>query len=271
MGVTFDNTTTDFSSNLNVATFGYDTVQNVVNQAAQEAGLTVPAGNNPLTSVDPAFQRLVAIAKSAGAELLKMYEWQSKLVVFNLTTQQGDTGVYTLPADFDEMIDQTGWQKSYFWPLRGPYSAQMWQRIVNYPTTGIYVAFRIQNNQLWIWPQPPPVNIGITFMYKTRGWVLNVTDGNILQDFFSHSSDLILFDWVLFSKFLKLRYQESIGHDTTASQKQFDLAFDACTASESGAAPELELAKDARYPFITGFNSPDTGFGGQPPAGGSYQ
>lgn len=255
---------------LNVIANGYDTVQNVVNQAASECGLTVPASNNPLTSGDPAMARLMSLLKSAGAELMKMNEWQSKLIIYNLTTTAGDTGTYTLPADFESMIDQTGWQKSYFWPLRGPYSAQMWQRIVNYPTTGIYVAFRIQNNQLWLWPQPPPINIGITFMYKTRGWIKNSVSGAI-QETVTSASDVIQFDWLLMSKFLKLRYLEAIGHDTAAAQKQFDSVYDSVTDQEAAAAPELELAKDSRFPFITGFNSPDTGFGGQPPAGGSYQ
>lgn len=254
----------------NILTNGYDTAQNVVNQAASELGLTVPAGNNPFTSQDPAMQRLTALLRGCGAELLKMYEWQSRLVVYNLTTQQGDTGVYTLPADFESFIDQTGWQKSYFWPLRGPYSAQMWQRVVNYPTTGIYIAFRIQDNQLWIWPQPPPVNIGITFMYKSRGWVTDASTQQ-LKDHVDSASDTINFDWLLISKFLKLRYLEAIGFDTTAAQKQFDAVFDTVTSQEQSAAPELELARDSRFPFITGFNSPDTGFGGQPPAGGSYQ
>jgi hypothetical protein len=64
---------------------------------------------------------------------------------------------------------------------------------------------------------------------------------------------------------------EAIGHDVNSAQRQFNMVYDMITSKEQGAAPELELAKDARYPFITGFNSPDTGFGGQPPAGPGYQ
>lgn len=249
---------------------GYDTAQNVVNQAAAECGLTVPTGNNPWNSSDPAMSRMLALLRSACSELLGMAEWQAKLRIYTLTTTIGDTGTYSLPADFDDFIDQTGWQQSYFWPMRGPYSAQMWQRIVNYPTTGIYVAFRIQNNQLWIWPQPPPIGIGITFMYKSRAWATDST-GTTFKDRVDGPSDIINFDWLMVSKFLKLRYLESIGHDTEAAQSQFNFVFDAKVSQQAGAAPELELAKDSRFPFVTGFNSPDTGFGGQPPAGGSYQ
>lgn len=247
----------------------YDQAQNIIKDVAAECGLGV-IQNDPYVSLDGNVQRLCSILKSAGRELLGMYQWQDKLIVYNLTTVLGDTGVYSLPIDFDTFIDQTGWQKSYFWPLRGPYSAQMWQRVVNYPTTGIYVAFRIQNDQLWLWPQPPPIGIGITFMYKTRGWVTDATTGQ-LKDAPTVGIDVVNYDSLLIMKFLKLRFLEAIGHDTTDAKEQFKVVFDMKTSQNEAAAPELELAKDARYPFITGFNSPDTGFGGQPPAGGSYQ
>ena len=209
----------------------YDTANNVIIQAAAEAGLTVNSGTLPYQSTDPALQRMTYLLKAAGQELLNMYEWQSKLIVYNLTTAPGDTGVYNLPPDWDSFIDQTGWQKSYFWPMRGPYSAQMWQRVVNYPTTGIYVAFRIQNNQLWIWPQPPPVNIGITFMYKTRGWV---TDAVTLQlkDHVDIGTDIVNFDFILITKMLKLRYMEAIGHDVNSAQRQFNMVYDMITSKE---------------------------------------
>lgn len=251
----------------------YDTATNIVNTVSDELGITGNAfqtGQDPTVSLQQPVLKLIALFKSTGQLLLGMHEWQDKEIVYNLTTVMGDTGVYPLPADFDALTDQTGWQKSYFWPLRGPYSAQMWQRVVNYPTTGIYVAFRIQNGQLWIWPQPPPIGIGITFVYKTRGWVTDVGTG-MLKDHINTGGDTVNFDHLLFERYLKLRYLESIGHDTTAASREFNATFDMKAAASDGAAPELELARDARFPFITGFNSPDTGFGGQPPAGGSYQ
>lgn len=248
----------------------YDTANNIIIQVAAEIGLQITSATLPYQSTDPALQRMTFLLNSCGRELRNMYEWQSKLVVYNLTTQAGDSGTYPLPSDFDVFIDQTGWQKSYFWPMRGPYSAQMWQRVVNYPTTGIYVAFRIQNNQLWLWPQPPPPNIGITFMYKTMGWVVDFTT-QALKDHVDNGADIITFDKDLMASLLKLRYLEAIGHDVTAAEKRFNRFFDQMTSKDAAAAPELQLAKDSRYPFITGFNAPDTGFGGQPPQSGSYQ
>jgi hypothetical protein len=107
-------------------------------------------------------------------------------------------------------------------------------------------------------------------MYKTRGWVTDVST-QALKDHVDVGTDIVNFDFLLIVKALKLRYLEAIGHDVTAAQKQFNGAFDMITSKEQAAAPELMLAKDSRFPFITGFNSPDTGFGGQPPAGPGYQ
>ncbi len=256
---------------MTVELLNYSTAADCVNVAAAELGLQ-PAGvtSDPFQSSNTAVTRMAGMLRSTGQILLGMHEWQNLEVVYNLTTQIGDTGVYPLPADFGAITDQTGWQKSYFWPLRGPYSAQMWQRVVNYPTTGIYVAFRIQNNQLWLWPQPPPIGISITFVYKSLYWTVDgVTSA--AKAYPTQGSDILNFDWLLISRFLKLRYLASIGHDVTAAEAEFKLVFDSKAAQADGAAPELEMARDARFPFITGFNSPDTGFGGQPPAGGSYQ
>jgi hypothetical protein len=247
---------------------GFATAAFIIKQTAQEIGPNIGT-TDPYQQTSPICQRLCALLNSTGNLLKGMHEWQHLQVVFNLTTNAGDTGVYPLPADFYAFTDQTGWQKSYFWPLRGPYSAQMWQRVVNYPTTGIYVAFRIENNQLWLWPQPPPIGIAITFVYKTNSWCIDGGTGGA-KAAPTQGVDIVGFDWMAVVMFLKLRYLQSMGHDTTAATAEFKLAFDMACSAADGAAPELELARDARFPFITGFNSPDTGFGGQPPAGGSY-
>ena len=248
----------------------YDTAANAVNLLAAEMNLVSPAPTtDPFQSTNSAIAKLTSLLRSTGQILQTMHEWQGLEVVFDLETKAGDTGVYPLPADFSAFTDQTGWQKSYFWPLRGPYSAQRWQRIINYPTTGIYVAFRIQNNQFWLWPQPPPVGIGVTFVYKSLHWCADST-GATGKLFPTVGTDIIGFDWLLFTRFLKLRYLQSIGHDTAAATEEFKLVFDAKTAQADGAAPELFLARNFHFPYLTGFNEPDTGYGGQPEAGDSY-
>jgi len=251
-----------------VSEAGFQTAQQIIQQVANEIGLNI-GSVDPFQQTDRSVVRLCNLLTSTCNLLKGMHEWQHLEVVYDLTTQTGDTGVYPLPVDFYALTDQTGWQKSYFWPLRGPYSAQMWQRVVNYPTTGIYVAFRIQNNQLWIWPQPPPIGISITFVYKSNYWCTDGTTG-VGKAAPTAGADIINFDWMMVYTYLKLRFLSSLGHDTTDALAEFKLVFDMATAASDGAAPELEMARDARFPFITGFNSPDTGFGGQPPAGGSY-
>jgi hypothetical protein len=237
----------------------YETAQFIIAQVGGELGLTVPT-TDPYQSSDPSIKRLCTILRGAGKQLLGMHEWQSQEVVFTLNTKLGDSGVYPLPADFTALTDQTGWQLNYFWPLRGPYSAQMWQRIINFPTTGIYVAFRIQNNQLWLWPQPPPVGITISFVYKSSYWTEDGVTGD-LKAFPTQGVDVINFDWLMMSAFLKVRYLQEIGHDTTSAMDNFKMIFDMMAGQSDGAAPELHLARSYTYPYLNIYNIPDTGFG----------
>jgi hypothetical protein len=248
----------------------YPTAATVINQVAAEIGLPTTAGNvDPYTSTNPIHQRLCALMKSTGSLLKGMHEWQSLEVVYNLLTAVGDTGVYSLPTDFVALTDQTGWQKNYFWPLRGPYSAQMWQQVINYPTTGIYIAFRIQNNQLWLWPQPPPTGVTISFVYKSAYWTIDGVT-NLAKSVPTQGSDVVAFNELLIVCFLKLRYLQSIGHDTTAAEAEFKLAFDMGTSQSDGAAPVLELSRNTNFPFLSSYNAPDVGYGGQP-SGAGYQ
>jgi hypothetical protein len=84
---------------------------------ASEVGLT-PA-TNPFVSTDPAFQQLCNILSSAGRELFAMNEWQVLNKKYTVTTQVGDSGNYTLPADYGYIIDQTGWNPTNRLPSGG--------------------------------------------------------------------------------------------------------------------------------------------------------
>jgi hypothetical protein len=242
-----------------VETANFQTAQFVINQVAGELGLP-QSTTDPFQSSDKNILRLCTVLRGAVKQLQGMHEWQNLEVVFELTTQSGDTGVYPLPADFSTMTDQTAWQQNFFWPLRGPYSAQMWQRIINFPTTGIYVAFRIQNNQLFLWPQPPQPGIEISFVYKTAYCTLDGVTQQ-LKPFPTQGVDIINFDWLMMSAFLKLRYLQEIGHDTTSANDNFKMIFDMMTSQSDGAAPELGLARTYTYPYLNIYNVPDTGFG----------
>lgn len=268
----------------------YDTAGSICNKVAIECGLAKAA--DPFQSTDPNFNQLTGLLGTVGLELLHSYQWQNLIQTYQFTTgsqvtdssgnnvtdssgggviDSSDTssGIYPLPADFDSMIDQTGWAQNYHWPLRGPYSAQVWQMLVNYPAVGIYLGFRIEDNTVMVWP---PNNTGqnISFKYMSRCWVVDGTSGKI-KDVVSQSSDIVQFDWILVVKLLKVRWLEAKGFDTTAAANQFNAAWDTTVGKNIGAAPPLDLARSARFPYLSGYNVPDLGFGAPAAAGGNYQ
>jgi len=247
----------------------YDTAGDIINKCAGEVG--IPQATDPFSSTDPAMLQLVTLLGSVGIELLGKYEWENLISTYNITTASGDSGIYPLPADFDGMIDQSGWAQNYHWPLRGPYSAQVWQQLVNYPAVGIYLGFRIEGDAFMIWPNDPvPVGQNINFKYMSRYWVKDGVTGDG-KDNLSQSSDVVNFDWMLPVKLLKVRFLEAKGFDTAAAANQFNETWDSRVGKNLGAAAPLDLARSARFPYLNGYNVPDLGFGAPAPPGGGYQ
>lgn len=247
----------------------YDTATNIINKVAPEVGLATVA--DPYSSQDPIYIQLRTLLGSVGIELLGKYEWENLIGTYQITTHSVDSGIYQLPADFDCMIDQTGWAQSYHWPLRGPYSAQVWQQLVNYPAVGIYLGFRIEGDQFMIWPTPPPEGQIVNFKYMKRGFVQDGVTPTVFKDHIDQGTDILLFDWLLVVKLLKVRFLEAKQFDTTAAANQFNEAWDSRVGKNLGAAAPLDLARSARFPYINGYNVPDLGYGAPAPPGGGYR
>jgi len=107
----------------------YDTAKNIINAAAVECGLGV--SSDPYASQDPAFVQLVQLLVSAGQELALKFPWEQCVKKYTITTAALDTGDYSLPSDFNWMIDQSGWEATQRYPLGGPLDSQDWQMLTN--------------------------------------------------------------------------------------------------------------------------------------------
>jgi hypothetical protein len=242
----------------------YDTAADIINGAAAESGLTVVA--DPYSSTDPAFIQLCALLKTAGLEMLSLYQWQKMVREHSITTAvPPDTGDYDLPDDFGYMVDQTGWSPMSAGtglPLGGPLSEQDWAYLVNtnLASSTIYVSFKISEGQFQVLPQPPPDGIEINFKYISRYWVAatgSTTGTKFAPD---QSDDVILFEPILIIKFLKLRFLEAKGFDTTAAVGQFLTMFQAWTGKDVS-APVLNMARSRYFPYLGYRNIPETNYG----------
>lgn len=240
----------------------FETAMEIVNGAASEVGLTAVA--DVYGSTDPAFIQLRNILTACGRELVGLNEWNKLMKEHSITTGVADSGEYTLPTDFGYIIDQTGWTPTgagMGLPLGGPLSPQTWTYLVatNLASSTIYVSFRMAQGKFWVLPQPPPSGINITFEYISRNWVLDV-GGVTEKDKPTANGDTLYFEPILIQKFLKLRYLEAKGFDTTSAVAQFTASFMQWTGKDL-AAPVLNAAGICTFPYLDQRNIPYTNYG----------
>lgn len=246
----------------------YDTAANIINLAASECGLTAVA--DPYSSTDPAFVQFRNILTSVGRELNGMHEWQKlqqRHTINTTTTPQNPalSGQYDLPDDFAWIIPQTGWTPTgagLGLPLGGPLTPQDWTYLVgtNMASSTIYISIRQAQGQLWVLPAPPPANTDITFEYVSRYWVADTGTVVGIRDQPVSSDNVILYEPTLITKFLKLRYLEAKGFDTTAALGQFLNAFMQWTGKDV-TPPVLNAARNRTFPYLGWRNVPQTNYG----------
>lgn len=247
----------------------YDSAGDVVNAAATECGLVAVA--DPYASSDPAFVQLCALLGQAGREMLGLFNWQRfvksvQIITGTTVANPPGTGFYDLPVDFGDFIDQTGWSPvtgGTGMPLGGPLSEQDWAYLVNtnLASSTIYISFKNSQGQFQVLPNPPPTGIKINFNYISRYWVAaNATPTVLAKDKPTLSNDWVLYEPIMIVKFLKLRFLEAKGFDTTAAVAQFLNMFNSWTGKDVS-APVLNAARCRIFPYLGWRNVPETNFG----------
>ncbi|RKZ12212.1 hypothetical protein DRQ32_04210 [bacterium] len=234
----------------------------IINRVAAEVGLLKVA--DPLSSVDETFIQLSELLNAAGQELVELWPWQVLVKPFQVVTQDTDSGTYDLPDDFSYMIDQTGWEHSNRVAIGGPLSAQDWTYLAGRDliSQSIYASFRLVDNKFDIYPQDPvPAGLDINFEYISRNWVQEQGTGD-LSDLVTVGSDVVLYEPILIIKFLKVKWLQAKGFDTTAAVTELENIWGSRTGKDTGAAV-LNASRGSRgMPYLSAYGStPDTGFG----------
>jgi hypothetical protein len=250
--------------------------KDVINQAASELGLGQVG--DPFQAPDPKWAQLISLLSKVGQKLALGYAWSQLRTEWVFNTQAGDTGIYLIPADFIDMVDQTGWNRTSRLPLGGPLSAQEWQYVQAWAMgLTITVLFRQNATELWLYPQPPPAGVKIAMEYRSSSWVapaasvgactannyktLGPVNGS---DTPAAAGDLLLFDKLLLVAKLKAAFLSEKGMDTTKADEEADDLYEKCTARQANGqvlslnGPRLGIP-GAR--LIGNANLPPTGYG----------
>lgn len=241
----------------------YWTALDLLRQVAGELGLPVPTS---LIAVDDKQSvQLLAFLNSAGNELLELYPWGNLLKEWTFFTEN-DVGEYALPDDWSYFIDQTQWDRTSHWPLLGPKSPQEWAWLKG----GLLAAaprmrYRVIDNKFAIWPVPqansnsgptvpPPFELSMEYVRTT--WVQGPDGPDDLKDMVTANGDIVLYNPWMVIKFIKLKFYELKGFDTSGVRQDFLRIFQSLTGKDKG-APRLSLSP--RFPpiFIGPWSVPD--------------
>ena len=230
----------------------------ILNRVAVETGLDEVT--DPFTSGDKNFVQMKALLNIAGEELCDLYDWEFLTRVHSIVTDSLDSGDYALPTDYLKMLNQTGWEAVNQNPLNGPLSAQEWRCLVaSTVNSPIYVSFRLREGYFSILPQPVTDGLEISFEYQSRNWVIDSSDGTTKVQTCNDGADIPLFDKTLISRYLKVKWLEAKGLDSTKAQADLNQCFGLKTERDKG-APILNVSS-RRSGGLGNMNVPWTNYG----------
>lgn len=235
------------------------TANDILNRVAAETG--IEAVTDPWASTRQEFIQMRALLNIAGEELSQHYPWAflSKEHTFTTTTATS----YDLPSDYLYTINQSGWDRTNDRPLYGPLSSQDWSRLAGQSLSDSIwsVGFRISEGTFNMFPDPMTAGLTIAFEYVSRNWVLDSDTGNTYKDSVENGADTPQFDRTLLSRFVKVKFLEAKGWDSTKAQADLNQSFALITARDTG-SPILNAGGGrGGFAYLGAHSIADTGYG----------
>lgn len=165
---------------------------------------------------------------------------------------------YSMPSDFDRLVNRTEWDKNNHWELIGPESPQEWQWLKSgYIQTTPRIRFRQLGGYFQIWPPTGAENM-YGFEYISTNWVLDSNGTG--KSSFTADTDTCIYPDRLMVLAVKLKYFEIKGFDTTAFTRDYNYQLESAKSQDAG-APTLNLAR-RNNTLLIGYNSiPDSNYG----------
>jgi hypothetical protein len=239
---------------------GWDTVANLISDAAIELGLVSAAIADPFVSTDVNVLQLVKFLKSGGRELAARREWKHLVKEYTFATANG-TESYGLPSDFRSMVADTGWDRSTQIPLGGPLSPADWQLLKAVTSTGIFKRYRLWAGRLYLNPIPTSIET-IAYEYNGTSWVKPSGQTSPTSSTPSAASDVICFDPLLVVKRLKRDFRRAKKQDSASEEDDYREGLNLAELGDSDAATIFIGGRRNGVRRIDRYNVPDTGVGG---------
>jgi hypothetical protein len=226
----------------------------IIQQVAGELGL--PRPETIVASSDVQVNQLTALLNASGNELLTYYTWEQFIKEWTWPTVNGQAS-YSLPTDWLYFTDQTQWDQTNHWPLLGPKSPQEWAWLKG----GLVAAaprmrYRVYQDKFWLYPTPGSSAFTMAMEYVVKNWVQKATDPVTYDEIITADGDLPMYHPWLIIKFLKLKFYELKGFDTTAPMADFMRVFQSMAGKSKG-APVLSLTPRVTPTLVGPWSIPD--------------
>lgn len=180
---------------------------------------------------------------------------------------------YALPSDYQRAIDNTFWDRSRFWAMRGPQSPQQWQlyksSMVGKATVQRRYRFRSANwlsggtgtpGQAVLSIDPVPFDNGaaLVFEYASNAWCASAT--GTPQKTWQADTDVGILDEYLLQLGLQWRFLRRLGLSYNEEMDEYESAVSVALARD-GSAPILNLTPNDQVTLLGPWNLPETNFG----------
>lgn len=197
----------------------------------------------------------------------------SSTVTLNKAASTTGPGTYTfgksdypLPSDFRRPIDNTMWDRSRYWSMRGPQSPQQWQvyksSVIGRASIQRRFRFRYEAGTQVFSIDPVPTDNGseLVFEYVSNAWCKSAL--GVAQTTWQADTDTGILDEWLIELGTRWRMLRRLGMTYAEELDEYEREVSKALATDGGAAILSLVGSDNALTLLSPANVPETGFGG---------
>ena len=240
--------------------YTYGTILQCVQDACLQLTLAKPSG--VYDSADEHAVLMGNYANMIGPMLSDLPQWQQFDTEYEIIGD-GVKTEFDLPVDLSRFYDNTGWSHANRRPVIIVNNQQK-AAIEAWVSKSFFVnpAAIIENDKMRFLTPPADME-RITFTYVSSFWVIDGADSLSRKYRMDSNADKPMFDSILFTFALKLKWAETRGMPTAAFQADFNSRL-SMLLNRNQMANTLVLGRglgSGGFRYLDGGNVPDVGFG----------
>lgn len=228
------------------------TLLQIVQEVCRRQGLPQP--QTIVKNTDATVQQLLGFANEVRDELFARYSWQGVQIStqFPAQNQYNQGSVYTLFPGFKWIVPESFWDFTNRVPVGGPMNSEDWERALALPFTGPYYRYRIQGNNLLLFPAPPAAHTFAVEYLSENCIQQSAANGSTVSKYWSYDDDTPLVNDTIFILGIRWRWRSEKGLPYLEHHKAYEVVVNEMMGHDGGKR-KLDIADgvgDAIQPGI---------------------